>query len=79
MSAMNVKSLMRKAVLRFSIRSRKRKAEVIGAFLDEHNLTTSIFIGCSPGTNENEGIVESAVAERTNVTAASDVVRPSHG
>lgn len=71
---MDLKRLSRRAVLRFSIRSRRRKAEVIGAFLDRHGLATSIFIGCSPGTNENEGIVERAVAERTTVLAACDVL-----
>lgn len=71
---MDLKRLSRRAVLRFSIRSRHRKAEVIGAFLDRHGLRTSIFIGCSPGTNENEGIVERAVAERTTVLAACDVL-----
>lgn len=50
---------------------------MIGAFLERHGLRTSIFIGCSPGTNENEGIVERAVAERTTVLAACDVLMAS--
>lgn len=65
----------RRAVLAFSIRSRTRKAELIGRFLDDNALRTSIFVGCSPGTNENEGIVERAVAGRTTVLAACDVLR----
>jgi trans-aconitate methyltransferase len=68
------KRLMRRAVLRFSIRSRRRKARVIAGFLERHDLQTSIFIGCSPETNENEGIVERAVAERTKVLASCDVL-----
>ena len=65
---------MRRSVLAFSIRSRQRKAEVIGRFLEDQGLRTSIFIGCSPGTNRNEGIVERAVADRTTVLAACDVL-----
>ena len=64
----------RRAVLTFSIRSRQRKADLIGRFLTEHDLRTSIFIGCSPETNANEGIVERAVAERTTVLASCDVL-----
>ena len=70
-----VKRVMRRSVLRFSIRSRQKKAAVIGRFLEDHALRTSIFVGCSPGTNENEGIVERAVADRTDVLAACDVLR----
>lgn len=71
---MSLKRLARRAVLAFSIRSRRRKARLIAAFLERHGLRTSIFVGCSPGTNENEGIVERAVAERTTVLAACDVL-----
>ncbi|WP_461023891.1 methyltransferase domain-containing protein [Thalassiella azotivora] len=67
--------VMRRAVLRFSIRSRQRKARLISDFVRENAVETSIFVGCSPGTNENEGIVERAVAERTQVLASCDVLR----
>lgn len=67
--------LRRRAVLAFSIRSRNRKARLVSQWLEQEGLTTSIFVGCSPGTNENEGIVERAVADRTTVLAACDVLR----
>jgi len=69
-----VHRVKRRAVLTFSIRSRQRKAALIGRFLTDHDLRTSIFVGCSPETNANEGIVERAVAERTTVLASCDVL-----
>ena len=71
---MSLKKLMRRFVLKFSIRSRQKKAAAISEFLSQNGLATSIFIGCSPGTNENEGIVERAVAEKTKVLAACDIL-----
>ncbi|MFC5381913.1 methyltransferase domain-containing protein [Aquipuribacter nitratireducens] len=66
--------VLRRAVLAFSIRSRRRKAAAIGRFLADHDVRDCIFVGCSPGTNLNEGIVERAVAARARVFAAFDVL-----
>jgi hypothetical protein len=66
--------LMRRAVLTFSKRNRARKAAWVARFMAEHDVRTAIFVGCSPGTNSNEGIVERAVAQRADVLAACDVL-----
>lgn len=67
--------LMRRAVLSFSKRNRTRKGALIARFMADHDVHTAIFVGCSPGNNSNEGIVERAVAERADVLAACDVLR----
>lgn len=66
-------SMMRRGVLAFSIRNRNRKAAKIAAFLHDQGAQTSVFVGCSAGTNPNEAIVERAVADVTEVVAALDV------
>ncbi len=66
--------LMRRAVLTFSKRNRARKAAWVARFMAENDVRTAIFVGCSPGRNSNEGIVERAVAERADVLAACDVL-----
>jgi hypothetical protein len=70
---------MRRAVLWFSIRSRRRKARSISHFIADHDLRTAFFVGCSPGTNPNEGIVERAVSERTRVLGACDILWSAPG
>ena len=68
------KRMMRRAVLAFSVRNRTRKAALIARFMDEHAVRSVIFVGCSPGRNPNEAIVESAVARQARVLAACDVI-----
>lgn len=65
---------LRRAVLAFSIRNRKIKAGLVRDFLLRVQAKDAIFVGCSPGTNPNEGIVERAVSERLMVRAACDVL-----
>jgi len=65
---------MRKAVLAASIRNRNRKVAVIGRFMSDNAVRNVVFVGCSPGTNANERIVENAVAERAEVLSACDIL-----
>ena len=65
---------MRAVVLRYSIWNRRRKASYIQEFMEKGRLRTAILVGCSPGRNANEGIVENAVADRAEVLAACDVL-----
>ncbi|WP_406832148.1 methyltransferase domain-containing protein [Pedococcus sp. KACC 23699] len=66
-------SLMRRAVLAYSARNRKRKAAVIVQFIRENAITDAIFVGSGMGANPNEGIVEMAVAHEVSVRAACDI------
>ncbi|GAB2455831.1 hypothetical protein GCM10027265_01100 [Jatrophihabitans fulvus] len=65
---------MRRAVIAYSTFNRRRKARQITGFMLDHAVGDVIFVGCSPGANPNEGIVERAVAERSTVLAACDVL-----
>jgi trans-aconitate methyltransferase len=65
---------MRRAVLAYSRRNRRRKAATIQEFIRTNQLKTSILVGCSPGRNPNEGIVEHAVAACTEVEMTCDVL-----
>ncbi|MGO1973166.1 MAG: methyltransferase domain-containing protein [Propionibacteriaceae bacterium] len=65
---------LRRAVLAFSIRNRKIKAALVRDFLTQVQAKNAIFVGCSPGTNPNEGIVERAVSDLLEVRAACDVL-----
>jgi hypothetical protein len=68
-----VNNLKRAAVIRFSVRNRKRKVSLISAFMTENHVKDVIFVGCSAGTNPNELVVENAVASRANVIVACDI------
>ncbi|WP_256793621.1 methyltransferase domain-containing protein [Terrabacter sp. Ter38] len=65
---------LRHAVLAFSVRSRTKKARTIRAFMQEVGVSDVIFVGCSPGSNVNEMIVERSVAQQSRVLAAVDVL-----
>jgi SAM-dependent methyltransferase len=65
---------MRRAVIAFSIRNRTKKAQAITKFMDEISARNAIFVGCSPGTNPNEAIVEKAVADRAEILVACDIL-----
>ena len=65
---------MRSAVIGFSKRNRARKARIILEFMAAESVRTAIFVGCSPGSNANEQIVEDAVARSADVLAACDLL-----
>jgi SAM-dependent methyltransferase len=65
---------MRRAVLTFSARNRRRKSEIITAFMRRHGIETVLLVGCGSGTSSNELIVERAVASQADIVAASDVL-----
>lgn len=66
--------LARRAVIRYSMHNRRRKAERITAWMDGRGIRTAAFVGSSPGTNPNEQIVERAIAEHATVVWACDIL-----
>ena len=64
----------RRAVLSFSLRNRHRKAVLVRAFTAEQDVRNVILVGCSPGGNPNELVVENAIAERAEILWACDVL-----
>jgi hypothetical protein len=64
---------MRRRVLAYSVRNRKRKAELISRFMAANGVADVVFVGCSGGVNPNEMIVERAIADRAKVLAACDI------
>ena len=64
---------MRRAVLTYSARNRRRKAKAIVDFIRENGIRDAIFVGSGMGANPNEGIVEMAVANELVVRAACDI------
>lgn len=66
--------LLRRWVIAFSVRSRRRKAALIEDFMQQRGVRDAVFVGCSPGRNANEAIVENAVARRAEVLLAVDVL-----
>lgn len=66
--------LLRRSVIAFSVRSRRRKAALILRYITSRGVTNAVFVGCSPGRNPNEAIVENAVAGRAEVLLACDVL-----
>lgn len=65
--------VMRRLVLAFSVRNRRRKAALISDFMVRHDVGDVVFVGCSNGVNPNELIVENAVARRAKVLNACDI------
>ncbi len=65
---------LRRAVLAFSTRNRAKKARIIEEFMARQEIRNALFVGCSPGTNPNEGIVEKAIAGRVPILAACDIL-----
>jgi Methyltransferase domain len=66
--------VMRKAVIAFSVRNRRRKVVPILAFMADKGVRDVVFVGCSPGKNPNEAIVELAVAKQAKVLVACDIL-----
>ena len=69
------KKYMRRAVIGFSVRNRNKKAALIEEFMATHDVRDVVFVGCSPGTNPNESIVEAAIGRHARVLLACDVLR----
>ncbi|SDO31151.1 Methyltransferase domain-containing protein [Nakamurella panacisegetis] len=69
-----MRRIMRTAVLAFSKRNRQKKARLILKFMADNGVHNAIFVGCSPGGNANERIVERAVADHADVLAACDIL-----
>lgn len=75
-----VKTMLRSAVVRYSIRNRTRKAALIIQFMADRKVQNVIFVGCGGEINPknpNAHIVEHAVAEHARVLLAVDVL-PYH-
>lgn len=66
--------VLRRAVIAFSVRSRRRKAALIQRYMERRAIANVVFVGCSPGRNANEAIVENAVADKAEVLLACDVL-----
>lgn len=67
--------MMRKAVIGFSVWNRRRKVAAIHEFMAQRSVSNVIFVGCSPGRNPNEAIVEHAIADKAEVLFACDLLR----
>jgi 2-polyprenyl-3-methyl-5-hydroxy-6-metoxy-1,4-benzoquinol methylase len=68
--------VMRRAILAYSARNRRRKAALVQDFIGRHGLRTSMLVGCGGAVNANDRIVEAAVADCTHVQVACDVKAP---
>ena len=66
--------ILRRAVIAFSVRNRRRKAAAIASFMSDNHVSDVVFVGCGHNSNPNERIVEDTVAEHAKVLTACDVV-----
>lgn len=62
----------------FSVRNRRRKAQVIGRFLAENHVETVLLVGAGGGQGRNERIVEKSVAAAARVLATCDLWPVKH-
>lgn len=62
-------------MIAFSVLNRRRKSVLIERFMAEQRVDNVVFVGCSPGTNPNELVVENAVAGNARVLFACDLLR----
>jgi len=70
----SVKSLLRRMVLAYSVRNRRRKAALISAFMRAHDLSSVILVGVAGvSSNRNEDVLERAVEQSGHVVAAFNV------
>jgi Methyltransferase domain len=67
-------SVMRRAVLLYSVRSRHKKARDIGMFMDAIQARSLLLCGVSGGRRANEAIIERALAPRAERVLAFDVL-----
>lgn len=71
-------SPIRRAVLAFSIRNRRHKAQAITRFVERHGLRTAVLVGgLGGGTERNEGEVERHLATSVDVVAVLEVELPA--
>lgn len=69
-----ITGMIRRAVLAFSVRNRRRKAAAIVAFMDEVGAKSLLMCGSSGvGAQPNEAIVERAVADHAVTVQAFDI------
>jgi len=69
-----VKWILRPLVIAFSVRNRRRKAELISAFMRRAGIDTVILVGARPHDQQRNGsIVEEAIARRSTVLSVCDV------
>lgn len=67
------RTLLRRLVVRFSIRNRRRKAAFIVGVIRRHGVRTMILSGAGSAGAANEMIVENAIAAEADVISAFDV------
>jgi SAM-dependent methyltransferase len=68
-----LRSLLHPVFVRFSIRSRTKKAQIVADLVGREGLRTSLLVGAIV-PNGFGGMVEAAAAELTTVVAACDIV-----
>lgn len=78
MGTRTLKRLARRAVIAYSIHSRRRKADLITAFMRECGAHTLLLSGIGSGTEANEAIIERAMDAHGKVMAAYDIQRMQH-
>ena len=73
------KKAVRKAVVAYSLRNRRKKADFIFAFLAEHNAKDVLLVGATGDEYglENSGIIESQIAKRYPVKMGINI-EPAH-
>ncbi len=71
--ASQVRRLMHRAVGAYSVRNRRRKASLIGAFITDRGLTTTLFVGAGGDRNRHELVLEREIAAQTRIVAACDL------
>jgi hypothetical protein len=69
--------LVRRAVLAYSVRNRRRKAQLISRFVRAQAVRTVAIVGVGGGREPNEAIVEAAVATEASIVAALDIRKAS--
>jgi SAM-dependent methyltransferase len=70
-----VNRIVRRAVLAYSVRNRRRKADRLARLIVERGVRTVAVVGAvGSGQERNESIVETAVAARARLAAALDVM-----
>jgi hypothetical protein len=72
-----VRRIVRQGVLWYSVRNRRRKADEIVAFMQEHDCRSLLLCGSVPmsgGDSRNEGVVERAVADHAETVLGFDIV-----
>src|SRR4051812_2217063 len=70
-----LKQALRRAVIHYSVSNRRRKAEMIGRFIEARQARTVILAGAVGSASEkNESVVERALEGKARIISAFDVV-----